>query len=277
MNQVDALRELVATLLWTTPDQIGPETSLLSLDNSLGGAKLGLGLKRIGLVLPLNVHPATFGELEAALSGNAKEQEAARQAIAVPAFIPKTIPSLTHGLQVGLDIQDIHSLPSASDYWEHEFYRGIFGKTEIAYALLQSEPRIHLAGFWCAKEALRKCDSSLSKVDMASITVAHDEGGRPFLLWQRADCTSTLPHALSISHTGDLASAVVILAAGPAPSVTPPAPQPGESNPHSVGTEAPASAHGSASSVRGAGLFSYATVATAIAVIVGAVWMFWRT
>ena len=72
------------------------------------------------------------------------------------------------GLQVGLDVEDIRLLPQAKDYWEHEFYSGSFAKSEIAYAVLQAEPRTHFAGFWCAKEALRKCDPGFAGVDPAS-------------------------------------------------------------------------------------------------------------
>ena len=53
-------------------------------------------------------------------------------------------------------MQEIAALPVTADYWDHEFYRETFEPSEIAYAVVQSDPRTHLAGFWCAKEALRK-------------------------------------------------------------------------------------------------------------------------
>jgi len=127
------------------------------------------------------------------------------------------------GLCVGLDVEDIRSLPEASDYWEHEFYRGSFARSEISYAVLQSDPRMHFAGFWCAKEALRKCDPSFASVSPALTAVAHDSNGRPYLTMDAEAGLVRLPHALSISHTAELATAIVV--AMPAQPVTPAEPE----------------------------------------------------
>jgi phosphopantetheinyl transferase (holo-ACP synthase) len=238
MNQVDELRGMVATMLMLPPDQVGPETSLASLDNSLGGAKLKLGLKRLGLSSPVASSPATFGELEAALFGKlqAKDSPAPKSGEVDPTIVSAQ-PVLT-GLQVGIDVQDVRSLPVADDYWEHEFYVGMFGKSEIAYAVVKSEPRTHLAAYWCAKEALRKCDPSFIKVGFETTVVAHEPDGRPYMQWQSPSGPVRLPHALSLSHTGELATAIVIAVAFPQEakpttertSVPPPAnPKPTES------------------------------------------------
>jgi phosphopantetheine--protein transferase-like protein len=123
------------------------------------------------------------------------------------------------GLSVGLDVEHIRSLPEASDYWEHEFYRGSFARAEIAYAVLQNDPRTHFAGFWCAKEALRKCDPAFAGVSLPLTAVAHDSDGRPYLIMDAEAGLVRLPHALSISHTAELATAIVV--AMPAQPVTP--------------------------------------------------------
>jgi phosphopantetheine--protein transferase-like protein len=119
------------------------------------------------------------------------------------------------GLCVGLDVEGIRSLPEASDYWEHEFYSGSFARSEIAYAVLQSDPRMHFAGFWCAKEALRKCDPSFASVSPALTAVAHDSNGRPYLTLDTEAGLVRLLHALSISHTAELATAIVVAIAAP--------------------------------------------------------------
>jgi phosphopantetheinyl transferase (holo-ACP synthase) len=194
---MDNVRELIATMLMVPPDQIASETSLGALQTSLTATRLRLGLKRLGLSLPDGKVPATFGDLEAALSGKPVSH-------ALPAIAPASAPP--SAVQVGLDVQDVRSLPMAADYWEHEFYRGVFAKTEIAYAVVQPEPRIHLAGFWCAKEALRKCDASFASVALDATAVAHDGTGRPYLQWNGV----RLPHALSLSHTSEIATAVVV-------------------------------------------------------------------
>ena len=152
----EQLRNMIATMLMVSPAEVSEGTSLAALNTSLGTAKVRLGLKRLGLALRAGAAPATFGGLLAALSGEPTPQAAEKTD-----SVPRPMPSVAGngglaGLQVGLDVEDIRSMPVASDYWEHEFYRGSFAKSEIAYAVLHMEPRTHFAGFWCAMEALRK-------------------------------------------------------------------------------------------------------------------------
>ena len=206
VNQ-EQLRELIATMLMVVPGEITAESSLAVLNTSLGAARLRLGLKRIGLALPASARPATFGGLVAALSGGA-EVAAAPKALPIA---PVAASGGGGGLQVGLDVEEIRALPKVTDYWEHEFYKGSFARSEIAYAVLQSDPTVHFAGFWCAKEALRKCDPTFADVDPASTAVAHDASGRPYLTLASGSGVERLPHVVSISHTTDVATAVVVL------------------------------------------------------------------
>jgi len=215
MNNGTQLREMVAAMLMLPPDQLAPETSLASLDTSLGGARLKLGLKRLGLSMPTSSLPATFGELEAALLGKAREKApTAPSGGEIDTAMMHAQTSLA-GVAVGIDVQDVKSLPVTGDYWEHEFYVGIFNKSEIAYTVVQPDPRTHLAGYWCAKEALRKCDPSFMNVPFESTVVSHERDGRPYMQWQTPSGTVRLPHAVSLSHTGELATAVVIAVAFP--------------------------------------------------------------
>jgi phosphopantetheinyl transferase (holo-ACP synthase) len=213
MDHTGQLRELVAAMLMVPPDQLAPDTSLASLHNSLGDARLKLGLKRCGLALPPSSRPGTFGELEAVLAG---KTPAAANGGEISTTMTRAAVVST-GIQVGIDVQEIRSLPVADDYWEHEFYVAMFDKSEIAYAVAHSEPRIHLAGYWCAKEALRKCDPSFLKIDFASTLVAHEPDGRPYLIRRTASGSERLSHAVSVSHAGELATAVVAAAFPPLP------------------------------------------------------------
>ncbi len=203
------MRGMLATMLMVSPAEMDAGTSLAALNTSLGSAKVRLGLKRLGLALPAGTAPATFGGLLAALSG-----EAVTLAPEKTATAPKPPAGGNGGfagLQVGLYVEDIRSMPAASDYWEHEFYRGSFAKSEIAYAVLHMEPRTHFAGFWCAKEALRKYDPSFAGVAPQLTAVAHDADGRPYLTLETEAGPERLAHAVSISHTAEVATAVVVL------------------------------------------------------------------
>ena len=202
MNQSEQIRAMIATMLMVTPAEIADGTSLAALNTSLGSAKVRLGLKRLGLALPVGSKPATFAGLLAALSG---------ETAPVASSVPITRAAIDSSrLQVGLDVEDISSLPAATDYWEHEFYRANFARSEIAYAVLEAEPRTHFAGFWCAKEALRKCDPSFAHVNPAQTAVAHEANGRPYLTLESEAGPEHLPHAVSISHTLEMATAVVV-------------------------------------------------------------------
>jgi phosphopantetheine--protein transferase-like protein len=220
------LRNLIATMLRVSPAEVSDSTSLAPLNTSLGVAKVRLGLNRLGLASPTGAAPATFGGLLAALSG---ESPAAATEKPQTALRPASAPVANGGfagLQVGLDVEDIRSLPVASDYWEHEFYQGTFARSEIAYAVLHVEPRTHLAGFWCAKEALRKCDPYYAEISPQQTAVAHDANGRPYLTMESDAGPQRLPHAVSISHTSEVATAVVVLSMPVPPPASLPASPP---------------------------------------------------
>jgi phosphopantetheinyl transferase (holo-ACP synthase) len=206
MNREDQLREMMTRMLMAPAGSIDSGTSLAILDNSLGEAKLRLGLKRLGLKLSPGVRPASFGDLCQILAGNDPQSSG----IARPMESPPRTSSALDGLNVGVDLQDVSSLPAALDFWEDEFYLTTFGKAEIAYALTKTEPRIHFAGFWCAKEALRKCDPAFAGVEPHATTVAHEAGGRPYLVWSGSAGETRLHHAVSISHSGGIAVAIVV-------------------------------------------------------------------
>lgn len=221
MAQLDQLRAMIATMLMVPEVEVRPETSLAALNTSLGSARIRLGLKRLGLNPPAT-SAATFSGLVAAVTGEAALVPSASVAPLRTAQVTPGGNAGLGGLQVGLDVEDIRSLPVAADYWEHEFYRGTFARSEIAYAVLQAEPRTHFAGFWCAKEALRKCDASFAATTLNELAVAHDVDGRPYLTRITADGPERLPHALSISHTAEVATAVVVAQAAPPIAQAPP-------------------------------------------------------
>ncbi len=222
MSHTDQLRAMIATMLMVPEAEVRPETSLAGLNTSLGSARIRLGLKRLGFNAPA-APAATFGGLVAAVTGDGTSpvvptgSTTAARGVQAPGAGAEGLGSL----QVGLDVEDIRALPEAADYWEHEFYSGTFARSEIAYAVVLAEPRVHLAGFWCAKEALRKCDSAFSRMELNQIAVAHDAGGRPYLTRMGPDGAQRLPHAVSISHTTEVATAVVVASASAATALVP--------------------------------------------------------
>jgi phosphopantetheinyl transferase (holo-ACP synthase) len=126
----------------------------------------------------------------------------------------------------------VANLPAVGDCWSDPFYRETFAPAEIAYCLVQPEPAPHFCARWCAKEALRKCDPAFAATALNALEVAHETSGAPYLLHHVAGAARRLPHALSLSHTGLAAVAVVVRVevpdsptapADPAPVVAAPA------------------------------------------------------
>jgi phosphopantetheine--protein transferase-like protein len=113
---------------------------------------------------------------------------------------------------VGLDIEDVASLPEAEDYREHFFYRDNFSPAEIAHCLLQGNVRASFCGIWAAKEAILKSElKPTTSARLIDIQITYDDSGRP-----------THPSCyISISHTAHTAVAVCL--PKPAPALTKPA------------------------------------------------------
>ena len=111
-------------------------------------------------------------------------------------------------LGIGIDIEDGKSLPEASDYRTHEFYKDNFSPAEIAYCILQPSTRMSLTGLWVAKEAIVKSGAVQAPSEgLKKVEILHDDAGRPFF----PSCV------LSISHMEQVAVAVAIWR-GPLPT-----------------------------------------------------------
>lgn len=120
-------------------------------------------------------------------------------------------PLPTANLGMGMDMQDIHSLPEATDMRSHEFYVSHFSPEELSTASLRPDPRAHLCGIFCAKEAVKKSHPELLNLRMNEITVSHDETGRPILrVNEAAISTGRFKFILSITHTDQIAAATCL-------------------------------------------------------------------
>lgn len=206
----ETLRTVVAELLQVSPDQISAHSPLVGgrLGESMGRALLDAALRRrLGTQCAAVYTVKNYGELEAAITGKTSDVPTVKRASSPIT----TLPTTDSAVGCGVDMQRISDLPTTDDYWEHEFYKTHFTKTEIGYCLLQSNPRIHFAGRWCAKEALKKCDPSFLAEDMGNIEVISDNSA-PTLFHLNAAGRRSIPYALSITHTADAAVAVVIRA-----------------------------------------------------------------
>lgn len=94
------------------------------------------------------------------------------------------------------------------------FSRKIYTEYEIAYAMRKRNWPERLAGFYAAKEATRKAFGHA--IPWRFVEVGHKRSGRPTI--ELHEWAQRLMHTrgvrtihLSLTHTGDMAAAVVIL------------------------------------------------------------------
>lgn len=209
------LEDIVAGLLRLEPHQVQAGTSLQALNGSLERVKLGFALQRLGRTLPDNWKPRTFAELAEFVREG--KTNGANGAAPLPAARSIAVPSApAHGgVAIGIDIESVASLPAASDFWEDAFYKQTFTPAEMAYCQLSESPRVRFAAAWCAKEAAKKCFPELLDAPFSDFQLAHESDGRPFLQYLVSSVWQTLPAALTISHTEEMAVAVVVAAKAP--------------------------------------------------------------
>ena len=128
------------------------------------------------------------------------------------ALSPRTLRYLPPAnLGIGMDIQEIASLPKVADLRSDVFYTSHFSSQELATAVLRPEPLTHLCGIFCAKEAAKKSHPELLNVRMDQISVSHDENGRPMLnVSNDAIPIGRFQFIISITHTAHVAAATCL-------------------------------------------------------------------
>jgi holo-[acyl-carrier protein] synthase len=243
MDVQTLLRQTVAEFFQIAPEQVAADLDFRGrMSGSVARARFDAALRnRLKIVCPQVYSARTYGELEAAiLGGKGQGGEAMRDQgtdersgirdegsggeIPNPSSL---IPHPSSLVACGIDLESPEQFPLEADYWESEFYRANFSRAEIAYCMAQADPRQHFAARWCAKESLKKCDAQYVSLEMNRIEVVLDGAGRPSLHRRSADGDGSvrLPVAVSLTHLGALAAAVVVKveAAKPPARVLPPA------------------------------------------------------
>ena len=108
-------------------------------------------------------------------------------------------------MNIGIDIEEIvrFKLPK-----NHYFLKSTFTEKELKYAFARPKPQIHLCGFFCVKEAVRKTGTA-SKLLMKEIEVVHKKNGQPEVKINKRG--NNWRFKVSISHSGMYAVGCAIL------------------------------------------------------------------
>jgi len=229
MDTRTVLRQTVASFFQIELDQVTAELSFgPRMQGSVARARLDAAIRRrLATVCPEVYTAGTYAELEAAILGKQPDEVPAASAAPVGDgdatsetfdLAPIMTGSDPHNLACGIDIESPESLPIETDYWQSEFYRANFSSAEIAYCITQADPRQHFAARWCVKEALKKCDARYISCEMNRLEVVCDKSHRPAICLRSEVGSTLLPVAVSLTHIGSLAAAIVIQADGRRPS-----------------------------------------------------------
>lgn len=145
-----------------------------------------------------------------ALARSFRPEASDRVTSARPVAVSATGMSAAIGL--GMDMQEISSFPSPADFREDPFYVGNFTAQELATAVLRPDPRAHLCGLFCAKEAAKKSHPALLEVRMSDLSVLPDETGRPVLrVTDSVAAAAQMRFLISITHTESVAAATCVV------------------------------------------------------------------
>ncbi len=128
------------------------------------------------------------------------EKQAGSSFTPLPELISTIAEIDTFNSGIGIDIQEINVLPVSNDFREDEFYKMNFTSAEIAYCILQKNPRVSFAGLFAAKEAIVKADNTFLNKPFNAIQLEHLPNGKPY----------NSQFKISISHTEEIAIAVAI-------------------------------------------------------------------
>lgn len=114
---------------------------------------------------------------------------------------------------VGVDITEISRIEKSVQ--SENFMKRVFSEAESALFSLKSNPYPSMAGNWAAKEAFSKAlGTGVRGFSLNEVSILRDELGAPYIQLEGKALEiakeRNLEFSVSISHTGDLAEAVVI-------------------------------------------------------------------
>ncbi len=194
------MKEIIAQFLQVDANSITAGTLInrQALKSSIFVHRMYGKLADVGFVVNDYSSINTFGELEEKLNGKSQNQK-------VEATIQQ-FNNLTNAQQqtpnssIGIDIEQISSLPKTNDFRSEGFYTDNFSDKEISYCILQPNPAASFAGLFAAKEAIVKANNSYKSSKYNQLIITHNSSGKPEFAGMN----------ISISHTEETAVAVAV-------------------------------------------------------------------
>lgn len=116
---------------------------------------------------------------------------------------------------IGVDIIEVSRIGKVIEKWGSHFLTKVFTESEIEYCNAKKNPSMHFAARFAAKEAFSKALTIgwSSGFRWKDVEVKNDQSGKPILVIY-GNVKARLGNSnvlLSLSHTDDLVSAIVII------------------------------------------------------------------
>jgi phosphopantetheine--protein transferase-like protein len=195
------LKEIISQFLQVDANSITANTLInrQALKSSIFLHRMYGKLADAGFVVADYSNINSFGELENILNGASTIQQSINSVIVAP--INQSTNQPINNSSIGIDIENIDSLPKTIDFRNEGFYTDNFSEKEIAYCILQPNAYASFAGLFAAKEAIVKANNQYKNSKFNQLVITHNELGKPTFEGVN----------ISISHTNDSAVAVAVL------------------------------------------------------------------
>lgn len=196
----EKLKELVSGFIKIPAEQIENSTPIdrSVVKNSILLHRMYARLKEENIIVNDYWEVKTFGDLVVRANGGLTDSGVAFKRSAQSSAVD-SLREKTGG--IGIDIEEIISFPDVDDYRADPFYNMNFADAEIAYCILQKDPKQSFAGLFAAKEAIVKVDNSMGQKPFSDIVIGHDGSGKPYFQ----------DFQISISHASQFAVAIAQL------------------------------------------------------------------
>ena len=117
-------------------------------------------------------------------------------------------------MTVGIDIIEVKRIEKAIKKWGERFIKRIYLPGEITYCKARRDTYVCFSARFAAKEAFSKAIGiGIRKISWKDIEVTHDNRGKPSLIikGKSSKILGKRDLDISISHTDNLATAIVII------------------------------------------------------------------
>ena len=194
----EKIKNIVSKYIKILPGQINSQTVIdrSAVASSIILHRMYAQLLNEGFVINDYTTIKTFGELSTSVNDKETENTFIEQATVSNYSATES----TNEPAVGIDAENISSMPVVNDFREDAFYKMNFAPAEMAHCILQPNPYASFAGLFAAKEAIIKADNLYRNKPFNTIIIDHLPEGKPV----------HPGFQISISHTNETAVAVAV-------------------------------------------------------------------